>query len=66
MREVRGRDWLVSLRGVAIHGLLLGLPGWTYVSHIVGMQAGPPAWPSLESTLVSSGTQSLLRECPTR
>lgn len=40
-----------------------GLPWWTYATHTPGMQAGPQTWPSLESSVSSSGTHSHLPPC---
>lgn len=39
------------------------LPGLTYATHTPGMQAGPQTWPSLESSVSSSGTHSQLPPC---
>ena len=47
----------------ACSGLVLGLPGLTYATHTPGMQAGPQTWPSLESSVSSSGTHSHLPPC---
>lgn len=40
-------------------GFLSGLPWLTYATHTPDMQAGPQTWPSLESSVSSSGTHIL-------